>query len=86
LFTPYTDTKNILSNFDTDLGRIVVAGQNGIDGHGDIRPDYSNVAPRVGFAYTPIPRTVVRGGFGMTFAPENMTSGSALVNQPFTSS
>lgn len=86
LFTPYTDTNNILSNFDTDLGKIVVAGQDGIDGHGNIRTDYSNFAPRVGFAYTPIAKTVVRGGFGMSYAPENMTSGSALVNQPFTSS
>lgn len=86
LYTPYTDTQNILSNFDTDLGKIVVAGQNGIDGHGNIKTDYSNFAPRVGFAFTPIPKTVIRGGFGMSYAPENMTSGSALVNQPFTSS
>ncbi|MDE1175822.1 MAG: TonB-dependent receptor [Edaphobacter sp.] len=84
LFTPYTEINNILSNFDTGLGKIVVAGQNGIDGHGNIRTDYSNFAPRIGFAYTPAERTVIRGGFGMTYAPENTTSGSALVNQPFT--
>jgi len=86
LYTPYTDTNNILSNFDTDLGKITVAGQNGIDGHGNIKTNYDNFAPRVGFAFTPIAKTVVRGGFGMSYAPENMTSGSALVNQPFTSS
>ncbi len=84
LFTPYTEITNILSNFDTDLGRIVVAGQPGVTPTGNVRTDYSNLAPRVGFAYTPLPRTVIRGGFGMTFAPENMTSGAALVNQPFT--
>jgi hypothetical protein len=84
LFTPYTEINNILSNFDTGLAQIVVAGQNGIGSTGNIRTDYSNIAPRIGFAYTPLPRTVIRGGFGMTFAPENMTSGAALVNQPFT--
>lgn len=84
LFTPYTEINNILSNFDTGLGRIVIANQGGIDGHGNVRTDYSNFAPRFGFAYTPIERTVIRGGFGMTYAPENTTSGSALVNQPFT--
>ncbi len=84
LFTPYTETKNILSNFDTGLKRIVIAGQNGIDGHGNIRTDYKNLSPRVGFAFTPIEKTVIRGGFGLTYVPENTTSGSALVNQPFT--
>jgi hypothetical protein len=84
LFTPYTEIQNILSNFDTGLAKIVVAGQDGIGSTGNIRTDYSNLAPRIGFAYTPLPRTVIRGGFGMTFAPENMTSGAALVNQPFT--
>lgn len=83
LFTPYTEVNNILSNFDILQGKIVVAGQNaGV--HGGIQTDYSNLAPRFGFAYTPLPKTVIRGGFGLTYAPENTTSGSALVNQPFT--
>ncbi|AFL89085.1 hypothetical protein Terro_2850 [Terriglobus roseus DSM 18391] len=84
LFTPYTETNNILSNFDINVGRIVVAGTTGVDKHGNVRTDYSNIAPRFGFAYTPLAKTVIRGGFGLTFAPENTTSGSALVNQPFT--
>jgi outer membrane receptor protein involved in Fe transport len=83
LYTPYTDTNNILSNFDTNVGKIVVAGTPGVDGHGNVKVDYTNFAPRVGFAYTPAPKTVIRGGFGLSFAPENLTSGSALVNQPF---
>ncbi len=83
LFTPYTETKNVLSNFDITLGQILVAGVNtGV--HGGVQTDYRNFAPRFGFAYTPMAKTVVRGGFGMTYAPENTTSGSALVNQPFT--
>ena len=83
LYTPYTDTNNILSNFDTNVGKIVVAGTPGVDGHGNVKVDYTNFAPRVGFAFTPVPKTVIRGGFGLSFAPENLTSGSALVNQPF---
>jgi outer membrane receptor protein involved in Fe transport len=85
LYTPYTEINNILSNFDTDTGTIVVAGTPGVSHSGNISTDYSNLAPRVGFAYTPLARTVVRGGFGISFAPENLTSGSALVNQPFNS-
>ncbi|QEE29079.1 TonB-dependent receptor [Terriglobus albidus] len=82
LFTPYTEINNVLSNFDINQGRILVAGRNA-GSHGGVQTDYSNFAPRFGFAYTPMPRTVIRGGFGLTFAPENTTSGSALVNQPF---
>ena len=85
-YQPYTETRNQLSNFDIDTGTIVVAGTSGVDKYGNIRPDYTNVAPRVGFAYTPVPKTVIRGGFGLSYAPENLTSGSALVNQPFTGS
>lgn len=83
LFTPYTEINNILSNFDITLGQILVAGVNA-DGHAGIQTDYSNFAPRFGFAYTPLAKTVVRGGFGLTFTPENTTSGSALLNAPFT--
>ena len=83
LYTPYTEVNNILSNYDITLGKILVAGVNsGI--HGGVQTDYSNFAPRIGFAYTPFEKTVIRGGFGMTYAPGNTTSGSALVNQPFT--
>jgi hypothetical protein len=85
-YQPYSEINNYLSNFDTDVGTIVVAGTPGVDKYGNIRPDYTNIAPRVGFAYTVLPKTVVRGGFGMSYAPENLTSGSALVNQPFTGS
>jgi hypothetical protein len=86
LYNPFTEIKNQLSNFDTSLAQIVVVGTLGVSKYGDIAVDYSNFAPRVGFAYTARLGTVLRGGFGLTFAPENMTSGSGMVNQPFVSS
>ena len=85
-YQPYTEINGYLSNFDTRVGTIVVADRPGVNKYGNVRPDYTNVAPRVGFAYSVLPKTVIRGGFGMTYAPENLTSGSALVNQPFTGS
>ena len=72
LFTPYTETNNVLSNFDITQGKILVAGVNA-DGHGGVQTDYANIAPRFGFAYTPFEKTVVRGGFGLTFAPDEKT-------------
>jgi hypothetical protein len=85
-YSPFTEIKNQLSNFDSDTGKITVANTNGVNAYAGIQPDYTNIAPRVGFAYTINPTTVLRGGFGLSFAPENMTSGSAMTNQPFISS
>jgi Carboxypeptidase regulatory-like domain len=84
-FTPNSEIKNQLSNFDTDIGKIVVADTSGVSQYANIQPDYTNIAPRAGFAWSVQPGTVLRGGFGLTFAPENLTSGSGLVNQPFVS-
>jgi Carboxypeptidase regulatory-like domain/TonB dependent receptor len=82
-YTPFSEVKNQLSNFDSDTGKITVANVGGVNGYAGIQPDYTNIAPRVGFAYSVNPTTVLRGGFGLSYAPENMTSGSAMVNQPF---
>ena len=35
--------------------------------------DYNSFAPRVGFAWSPDPKTVIRAGFGMFFDRNNMT-------------
>ena len=83
VFTPYTAVKNQISNFDPVKAAIIVAGVNGASAQAGVKTDYSNIAPRFGFAYTVAPTMVVRGGFGMSFAPENITGSAALRNQPF---
>ena len=95
LFTPFTEAHNHISNFDffqalnsspdSVTNALKVAGQNGVDGHAGIQTDYSNVAPRVGFAYSVTPQTIVRGGFGISYFPGNYTSNAALKNVPFQS-
>jgi hypothetical protein len=86
VFTPYTEAHNAISNFDPATGTIIVAGQNGTNNYAGLHPTWTNVAPRIGFAYTPHPSWVLRGGFGMSYVPENFTSNASLKNQPFISS
>ena len=83
VFTPFTEENNHISNFDVNTATIVQAGQNGVGRTAGIVTDYRNVGPRVGFAYTISPKTVVRGGFGLAFFPENFGSSANLKNQPF---
>ena len=96
VFTPFTEAHNRISNFNYlkaltsgtpagAQGSLEVANVNGIDSKAGIKTDYSNVAPRVGFAYSPVAGTVVRGGYGLSFFPGNYTSNADLKNAPFVS-
>jgi hypothetical protein len=58
---------------------------NGVNSQVNIPTDYSNLAPRFGFAYSARPTTVIRGGYGLSFFPDNYTSNADLKNAPFTS-
>ena len=32
-----------------------------------VRPDRNNIAPRIGFAWKPLPKTIIRGGYGINY-------------------
>ncbi|MGI4827092.1 MAG: TonB-dependent receptor domain-containing protein, partial [Janthinobacterium lividum] len=95
LFTPFTEAHNHISNFDYFQARnstssnigdaLKVAGTNGVSATAGIKTDYTNAAPRVGFAYSVTPSIVVRGGYGLSFFPGNYTSNFDLKNAPFVS-
>jgi len=88
IFTPIKEKHNALSNFDpTDpatlaSGRIQVAGAPGVSDTVNIATQFGDVQPRIGFAYTLGKGTVVRGGFGMSFWPNNVASPANLKNAP----
>jgi hypothetical protein len=83
LFTPYTEANNHLSNFDLGSGRMLLAGANGVSRTAGVETDYTNLAPRFGFAAKLGRGLVLRGGFGMTFFPGNYTSAAYLTNPPY---
>jgi hypothetical protein len=82
VFTPFTEVHNYISNFDPVCVCIIQAGVNGVSRSAGVRTDFSNAAPRLGFAYSATPSLVVRGGFGLAFFPSNYESPTNLKNQP----
>ncbi|QEE31500.1 hypothetical protein FTW19_21865 [Terriglobus albidus] len=43
-------------------------GGNSLADRGLVDPNYKNVGPRVGFAYQALPKTVIRGGYAISYA------------------
>lgn len=84
-YSPLTEADDNLSNVDIEAGRIVIAGQDGVSRSANVQKDWINLAPRFGFAATVTERTVVRGGYGISFVPPFMGSPNAMRNPPFVS-
>ena len=79
--TPPTDPKNAMYTFDTLAGKIVRVGTNGVTDSG-IRPDYKNVAPRLGVSWNPAKDLIVRAGYGMFYDSGMFIIGSAAYFNP----
>jgi hypothetical protein len=82
IYTPFTELNNHISNFDPSCVCILQANVNGVGRTAGVKTDYSNAAPRLGFAYTPKPGLVIRGGFGLAFFASNYQSPTNLKNTP----
>ncbi len=100
IYTPFTEAHGRLSNYDPVNHVLLVPAQGysflqaqganltGVQSStptAGLKTTYTNVAPRVGFAFSAMPRTVVRGGFGIAYFPGNYTSNASLKNAPFNS-
>lgn len=82
--SPLWEDQNRLSNFDPATNSIVLAKSGSIFDRSTIHPDYLDFAPRIGFAYSYNPRTVIRGSYGIFFNhSERVGSGNILaINGP----
>ena len=85
-FSPFSEVDNRIVNLDVNsdftAATPVLAGQTGpFNGKYPamlVRPDRNNFAPRVGFAWKPLSRTVVRGGYGINY---NTSAYNKIVQQ-----
>jgi carboxypeptidase family protein/TonB-dependent receptor-like protein len=65
--TPHWEKDNILSNFDPTTRSIVFARDGSIEDRALVKPDRNNFGPRLGFAWSVMPDTVIRGGYGISY-------------------
>jgi hypothetical protein len=78
--SPYSEQHDYISNFDPASQTVLtitpgaVAGNGitpvnpgGVYGKTLVNPDYDDWSPRVGFAYAPLSKLAIRGGFGIGY-------------------
>ena len=65
--TPPRERDDQFANFDPATGTMIFATDGDVFDRALIHPDRNNFAPRIGFAYNPVPRWVVRGGYGVFY-------------------
>jgi hypothetical protein len=85
-FGPLREGHNLLSNLGRD-GNLAMVGTNGVNG--SYARDLDNFGPRLGFAWSALAKTVLRGGYGIyyDYVPQdlliaNFTTSAGLVTNP----
>lgn len=82
--TPIYERDNRLSNFDPVTQTLKFAKDGSIEDRALVKPDRNNFGPRIGAAYSVNDKTVVRGGYGVSYVHFNRTGTSYLsLNAPF---
>ena len=77
--TPMWEANNTLTNFDPVTVKMVKAKDGSIADRALVNPDRNNFGPRLGFAYTPMAKTVVRGGWGVSYVHINRIGSANLL-------
>ncbi|MDQ6760080.1 MAG: TonB-dependent receptor, partial [Acidobacteriota bacterium] len=77
--SPQFERDNHLTNFDPVTKTMLQAKDGDAYSRSLMHPDRGDWAPRVGFAYSLTPRTVVRSGFGISYVHFNRSGGANLL-------
>ena len=69
--TPRWERDNVLSNYDPITNSMITAKNGSLYDRTLVNPDYKDWAPRIGVAYSFNPKTVFRGGYGISYVHLN---------------
>lgn len=84
IFTPDTEAHGFISNTNPATLSVIIPGVDGGSASAGVKTDYTSFAPRLGFAASARPGTVIRGGFGLVFYRIDTNPNLFLRNQPST--
>ena len=75
LATPQYERDNKLANFNPSTGSLIQASSGSLYNRALVHMPLTNVGPRFGFSYSPMTKTVLRGGYGVGFTQFNRAGG-----------
>ena len=83
--TPQWERDLHQANYDPATNSLVKAPGGSLYGRTQVQPDRNNFAPRVGFAYSATPKTVIRSAYGISYVHFNRLGSENLLaeNGPF---
>ncbi len=79
LVTPQYEQNNLLANFDPTTNSLITASNGSLYNRALVNMKKNNFAPRIGLAYSVTPRTVIRAGYGLSYAQFNREGGENLL-------
>jgi hypothetical protein len=77
--TPQWEDGNHLANYDLSTQKPFYASSGDMFNRALVHPDKNNWAPRVGLAYSILPKTVIRSGYGISYIHFNRLGGENLL-------
>jgi hypothetical protein len=80
LATPQWEADNFLTNFDPQNNTLIQATDGSTYDRALVNPDRNNFAPRIGAAYSITSKTILRGGYGVSYIHFNRLGGENLLS------
>ena len=77
--TPQYEEKNQITNFDPVTRQLIFAKDGSLYDRALVDPDFNNWAPRIGMAYNVTSKTVLRGGYGISYIHFNRLGGENIL-------
>jgi hypothetical protein len=79
LVTPQWESHNLLSNYDPASQSLIKASNGSLYNRALVNMPKLDFAPRIGAAYSVDPKTVIRAGYGLSYAQYNREGGENLL-------